>query len=158
MLIVRDNLLSSEKCGGIIAEYADATMRGDLCQDTAFKDDAIISTVHGIVESAMGVSLITDYAAYTRVLPGGSHGLHADGVKLDGTPNHTPFRIATAMLYLNDGDVDFAGGRLCFPILDRKIVPKAGRLVGFLCDLEHQHEVEAVYGGVRHGLGFWFMT
>jgi predicted 2-oxoglutarate/Fe(II)-dependent dioxygenase YbiX len=97
-----------------------------------------------------------DYVAYTRVLAGGSHVLHADGVKLDGTPNHTPRRVASAMLYLSDGETDFTGGLLRFPMLGMEIVPHPGLLVGFLTTLEHQHEVTLVTSGVRDAIAMWF--
>jgi hypothetical protein len=68
-----------------------------------------------------------DYTVYTALYLSGSHELHADGFKLDGTPNHAPWRVLSAMLYLNDGGSvaagDFDGGELTFPRLNRRVEP-----------------------------------
>jgi predicted 2-oxoglutarate/Fe(II)-dependent dioxygenase YbiX len=100
--------------------------------------------------------LFIDYCAYTRIRPGGSHPLHADAVALDGTPNHTPHRIASAMLYLSDSEIDFEGGTLRFPKLGIEVLPRIGLLVGFLTNLEYQHEVPPVTAGVRDAVAMWF--
>ena len=97
-----------------------------------------------------------DYVAYTVMLAGASHTLHADAVKdAAGTPNHTPHRVATAMLYLG-GPADFAGGQILFPGLGVAVEPRPGTLVAFLCDWRHRHQVERVTRGERHALALWF--
>lgn len=100
--------------------------------------------------------LVADYTAYTRAYLGGAHTLHADAVNLDGSPNHTPWRVASAMLYLNDGDKDFAGGVIEFPKRDLAVVPKPGHLVAFTCGLDNQHLVTPVVTGVRDAIAFYF--
>lgn len=97
-----------------------------------------------------------DYVAYTRAIVGGRHPLHADAMKLDGTPNHTPKRMASAMLYLSDGEKEFSGGVLRFPRLPQDVIPRAGLLVGFLTTLDYQHEVTPVTRGVRDAIALWF--
>lgn len=97
-----------------------------------------------------------DYTAYTRLLPGGSHVLHADAVKLDGTPNHCPWRVLTAMIYLSDHGADFEGGELNFPKLGVRIEPKPGLLVGFLDTVDYQHEVFTLTRGVRDAIAIWY--
>lgn len=99
-----------------------------------------------------------DYTAYTRVYPGGSHVLHADAVKLDGSPNHTPWRVLSAMLYLTEAGKDFDGGELVFPALAETVTPRPGLLVGFQDTLEFRHEVPAVTRGLREAIAMWFTT
>ena len=100
--------------------------------------------------------LCIDYCAYSRLMPGGLHPLHADAVTLAGAPNHTPNRIASAMLFLSDGETDFRGGTLRFPRLEIEITPRPGLLVGFLTDLRYQHEVRPVTAGLRDAIAIWF--
>jgi predicted 2-oxoglutarate/Fe(II)-dependent dioxygenase YbiX len=100
--------------------------------------------------------LFADYTAFKCEYEGGAHAPHADNVTSSGQPNHTHWREATAMLYLNDGETDFQGGRIRFVRLGREVVPKPGLLVGFGCGLHFEHEVTAVAHGKRYGLGFWF--
>jgi len=180
-ILVLENIISPGDCQRLVDVYNHGlAMRafepgGADCQDTPLRKvlngkfvlpseeldpvdlRAILETVGRRLEDHFGLPrLYPDYTAYTTVLEGGSHILHADAVKLDGTPNHTPDRVATVMLYLNDGTKDFAGGLLVFPKLHREIVPRAGRLVGFMCGLEHMHEVTKVEWGVRHSIAIWF--
>jgi hypothetical protein len=100
--------------------------------------------------------LLADYTAFKCEHVGGAHPLHADNVTASGQPNHTYWRDATAMLYLNDGDRDFSGGRIRFSRLGREITPKPGLLVGFGCGLDFEHEVTPILAGRRYGIGFWF--
>lgn len=100
--------------------------------------------------------LYCDYAAAAQSLEGMAHERHADAVTLNGFPNHTPWRVVTAMLYLNDFGTDFTGGQLHFPHIGKVIDPVAGRLVGFRCDAVHTHEVPMIQSGVRRALAFWF--
>jgi predicted 2-oxoglutarate/Fe(II)-dependent dioxygenase YbiX len=98
-----------------------------------------------------------DYAAASQSTQGMSHQRHADAVTLTGEPNHTPWRVVTAMLYLNDYGADFTGGgELHFPNIDQTVIPRAGRLVGFRCDAIHTHEVPQIQTGSRRALAFWF--
>jgi predicted 2-oxoglutarate/Fe(II)-dependent dioxygenase YbiX len=101
-------------------------------------------------------TIYCDYAAASQSTPGMSHQRHADAVTLDGEPNHTSWRLVTAMLYLNDCGTDFTGGELHFPLLPQTVIPKAGRLVGFRCDAIHTHEVPQIQTGTRRALAFWF--
>jgi predicted 2-oxoglutarate/Fe(II)-dependent dioxygenase YbiX len=97
-----------------------------------------------------------DYCAYTRMPPGTSHPLHADAVTLDGRPNHTPLRVASAMVYLSESEVDFSGGAVLFPKLGVKVRPRIGLLAGFLTSREYQHAVPPVTAGVRDAVAIWF--
>lgn len=102
--------------------------------------------------------LKTDYVVFSRMYPGGFHKLHADATTLEGKDNHCPWRVATAMLYLGEWWTDFTGGELIFPVMGTRIKAKPGMLVGFLCGLDHQHEVPEVESGVRDSIAFWFRT
>lgn len=100
--------------------------------------------------------LYADLVVLTASDPGMSHILHADSETLEGTPNHTSWRVVTAMLYLNTKGVDFEGGDIAFPRIDRVLAPKAGRMVGFRCDGIHAHEVPPVTSGIRRAVAVWF--
>lgn len=115
--------------------------------------------------------LYADYVAASKMTKGMSHARHADSVTRSGTPNHTPWRLVTAMLYLNDmgiepesesdeyvRDGEFIGGQLVFPNLERVIEPKTNLLVGFRCDQWHTHEVWPVELGVRRAIAVWYST
>lgn len=101
--------------------------------------------------------LMLDYAAYTRMVPGGQHRLHADAVKEDGTPNHTPWRVVSAVLYLGTSGVDFDGGEIDFPGADERIAPVAGLLIGFTTGWDFRHQVLPVVSGTRDAIIFWYM-
>lgn len=58
-----------------------------------------------------------------RYAPGQQYRLHSDA--LPGAANQ---RIATAIIYLNDG---FAGGETAFPDLGIRVVPRAGDMLAF---------------------------
>lgn len=102
--------------------------------------------------------LVCDYLAASQSLPGMGHVEHADAVTPAGDPNHTPWRLVTAMLYLNTHGADFTGGELVFPRLNQSVYPVAGRLVGFRCDAVHTHSVPAVESGTRRAVAAWFTT
>lgn len=169
MLLKLLPFLSPADCDRLREIYADGLAAGRFApRDSGHKTDVALSAVTsdllylGLADRVAKKlrahyptlpPLALDYAAYTRVRPGGRHTLHADAVKLDGVPNHTPHRIASAMLYLSNG---FSGGVLRFPRLGEEIVPTPGLLVGFLTGLDHQHEVTEVAGGDRDAVAFWF--
>jgi hypothetical protein len=102
-----------------------------------------------------------DYAALATIGPDHArdqHPLHADNQTLDGSPNHTPHRVVSALLYLNEQGVDFEGGTITFPNVDPpvEIHPKPGTLVGFRADLAHAHVVDPVTSGHRKAIAWWF--
>jgi hypothetical protein len=165
-----EHYLSPAACLALREEYNDGLRRGCFaprgmaCTDIALSrvtsNDALARLHLDVGERIRShfklPELRLDYCAYTRIRPGGSHVLHADGVTLEGGPNHTPDRVATAMLFLSDGEVDFEGGTLRFPIVGMEITPRIGLLVGFLSSLEYQHEVPSVTAGARDALAMWF--
>lgn len=120
--------------------------------------DAIVHRTSDALAGHFGITepLFCDYAAASMMTPGMSHTQHADNETADGHPNHTAWRIVTAMLYLNDNPRDFEGGELVFPRIGQTVTPKPGLLVGFRCDGVHTHEVAPVILGVRRALAMWF--
>jgi hypothetical protein len=84
---------------------------------------------------------------------------HADNESCndDGvwTPNHTSYHHCAAQLYLNNCGIDYEGGLLRFPSFEQEIIPKAGMLVGFMCDRNYQHEVTPIQHGRRYAISIW---
>lgn len=92
-------------------------------------------------------------AAYLAKLPeGGRHPMHRDNCMGDGTPNHTPQRDYSALIYLNSV---FEGGEIVFPSRGT-LKPKTGMLIAFPSGKDYPHEVLAVTKGVRYSLPLWF--
>jgi hypothetical protein len=174
-LLVLESFISPDDCHKLIDAYDKGiasgriTPRGtnvrDLSLSLVVADHAGLSEWARKVRDRIGhlladhldlPGLFADYTAFKCEHEGGAHVLHADNVTASGQPNHTYWREATAMLYLNDGQSDFKGGRLRFVRLHKEIIPKPGLLVGFGCGLDFEHEVTSVRSGTRYGVGFWF--
>lgn len=97
---------------------------------------------------------------YQLLLPGASNELHADAMKLDGTPiqpDGTPDELEwSGLLYLNTHGEDFTGGLIDWPEFDLVYEPKAGDLVIFKGDVEHRHGVSEVLSGERKNVVFFW--
>lgn len=177
---VRQNFLTPETCFSLLAQYHTAVLRGELSppkrkttavplRDVAARvrlpqccgvPDLDLRVLRDNVVTLMSrewgfPGLLPDFTAYTTVAKGGAHELHADNSKPDGSPNHTSWRAATGILYLNTGGTDFAGGEIVFPQFGLTITPKPGLLVSFPCGWEYRHQVPAVTRGERHSIAFW---
>jgi len=92
---------------------------------------------------------------------GDSHVRHSDSERFDPEAkewvgNHTPFRFATSLVYLNTCDRDYSGGEIAFPVLNQVIKPEAGLFVAFKCTHEWEHEVFTVTEGTRYVLALWY--
>jgi Rps23 Pro-64 3,4-dihydroxylase Tpa1-like proline 4-hydroxylase len=122
--------------------------------------------------------LVYDFALITEMRPGDSHVKHCDGTQLDGkTPNHTPHRTHTAMVYFNQHGEDFTGGELIVGAGNEdgmlalnprtlglgisatrnmlfKVEPTPGLVVAFTNSVPH--EVLPVLKGRRFALSCWF--
>jgi predicted 2-oxoglutarate/Fe(II)-dependent dioxygenase YbiX len=100
-----------------------------------------------------------DFTLATEMRVGDCHPAHADSESCNDagvwTPNHTSYHYGAALLYLNNSGVDYEGGLLRFPSLEREIIPQAGMLVGFMCDRNYQHEVTAIRQGKRYAISVW---
>jgi hypothetical protein len=78
---------------------------------------------------------------------------HADNAEPDGSPNYTPWRLYSGLLYLND---DYEGGQTYFTNKDIEVEPKAGRIAIFYGDLDHEHGVRQITRGERKTIvTFW---
>ncbi len=93
--------------------------------------------------------------------PGDGHTRHADNRRYDQTnhkwvPNHTPQRVITAGIYLNHCGIDFTGGELVFPALDKTFPARPGLLIAYPSDERFEHEVPPVQSGARYSILLWF--
>ena len=61
----------------------------------------------------------------------------------------------SALVYFEDGGVDFGGGALVFDD-GEAILPRRGRLVAFSSGPENGHRVARVERGARTALALWF--
>jgi hypothetical protein len=102
--------------------------------------------------------VFVDYTMFAGMNTGDRHTSHSDAERCDPQgnwgPNHTPWRWAAGLLYLNSHGQDFFGGELLFPDRNLVIRPKAGLLVGFPSTRDYVHEVNPVQG-VRCSLSVW---
>lgn len=82
---------------------------------------------------------------------------HADNAEPDGSPNYTPWRQYSGLLYLND---EYEGGRTHFTNYPEiEIEPKPGALLLFTADLDHMHGVTEITSGERKTIvSFWSET
>jgi len=139
-----------------VSAYALASAGGEICSLLGNIRTRALETVNSLYNSP----LVIEFSLATEMQKGDSHVGHADNERRtdDGTwvPNHTPFRHYTTMLYLNDGERDYRGGCLEFPLLGQRIMPRPGLLVGFRCDHKHFHAVPAIESGVRYALSMWY--
>lgn len=108
----------------------------------------------------VGIPIDLCQSSYQVMLEGAYNNLHADAVKLDGTPiqpDGTPDELEfSGLLYLNNYGEDFEGGEVEWPAFDMLYKPKAGDLVLFLGDVEHRHEVKKVLSGERKNIVFFW--
>jgi hypothetical protein len=174
VLIIED-YVRLERCRELVAAYERGMVSGRLNPRGTVVRDLYLSLVVAqdpglavwarelrdsigtLLSAHLGLSgLHPDYTAYKCTYPGGVQPLHADNVTAKGEANHTYWREATAMLYLNDGFRDFQGGMLRFSRLKTEFVPKPGLLVGFGCGLDFEHEVTPVVSGSRHTVALWY--
>lgn len=116
--------------------------------------------IKGEIARHVGVSVDLCQSSYQVMLEGAYNNLHADAVKLDGTPiqpDGTPDELEfSGLLYLNNHGEDFEGGEVEWPAFDMLYKPKAGDLVLFLGDVEHRHEVKKVLNGERKNIVFFW--
>jgi 2OG-Fe(II) oxygenase superfamily len=174
-LLVLPGFIAPEYCHKLIDVYEEGTAsariraRGTNVRDISLS--LVVAHDHELSDWARDVrdavgnlladhfdlpGLFADYTAFKCEYKGGGHRLHADNATPSGDPNHTYWREATAMLYLNDGELDFEGGRIRFARLEREVVPKPGLLVGFGCGLDFEHEVTNILSGTRYSIALWF--
>ena len=111
------------------------------------------------VEKSFGEDICLVNAFYNVMVEGAEHSLHCDNVNLDGSPLEEGVDEPnkwSAVLYLNDCEVDYSGGEIRFPNQEITIKPETGTFVYFKTDVEHPHEVLKVLSGERKCLVFFF--
>ena len=125
-----------------------------------FELGALYDDIKKQIADHVGVPVDLCQSSYQVMLEGAFNGLHADAVKLDGTPiqpDGTPDELEfSGLLYLNNYGEDFEGGEVEWPEFNLLYKPKAGDLVLFHGDVEHRHEVKKVLSGQRKNIVFFW--
>ena len=99
-------------------------------------------------------TLYPDSVHIVRWNVGQSLGEHADAFYLDGSPNYTPYRKYSSIVFLNQ---EFEGGTLQFTKGSSDVIqPEIGKLVAFTSGLQDTHKVNIVTSGTRYTLACWF--
>lgn len=103
----------------------------------------------------MGLSLIN--CNYVIMHPGAENYVHVDTTDLDGTliPESKELEYS-ALVYLNDNEVDYTGGVLSFPLQDLHLKTKRGTLVFFKGDYTRPHGVSLIESGDRKTIVLFF--
>lgn len=97
--------------------------------------------------------LVLVNAMYTLMEPDGYLELHCDACNVDGSPLDPSVEVEpnewSAVLYLNDWNIDYTGGEVVFPNQELVFTPDAGDLIYFEADVDHPHGVNKVIDGER---------
>lgn len=97
--------------------------------------------------------IYADCVQLVRWPEGSSQGVHSDSAYESGGDHPSPWRVYSAIVYLND---DYDGGNTYFPQHDLSVIPKAGSLLTFPCTLEYMHGVSEVKNRTRFTIAtFW---
>src|SRR5262249_28856842 len=78
---------------------------------------------------------------------------HVDNMEPDGSPNISPHRSFSSVLYLNDA---YEGGETYFPGHGIRIKPLPGALILFGAGPEYVHGITRVTRGMRYTYAGWF--
>lgn len=78
---------------------------------------------------------------------------HYDVCHPDGSPNYTPWRHMTAMVYLNE---DYENGQIFFPEFNLEYKPKKGAAVVFPSDINYLHGVREITEGTRYTISLFY--
>lgn len=78
---------------------------------------------------------------------------HIDNAEPDGSPNLTPWRKFSAMIYLNE---NFEGGEIYWTRIGAQLKPRKGMLVVFPSDAPFQHGVRKVTEGTRYTISSFY--
>lgn len=120
----------------------------------------LLHSVREAMEKEYGFELSLVNSSYTEFHAGAGIPMHSDSTKLDGSPfrdDGIPEELEmSAILYLNDGGVDFTGGEISFPNQGVVFTPKKGSLIHFRGDVDHKHEVAEILSGERKVLIYFY--
>ena len=174
-IFTRPNVLSPEQCRALIECFernrdACATREGDpfwsgrfIWQDAlpALEVDAIriMQQARFLAQTLLNQAVLpqrpiySDTAQLVRWHEGHELTPHADNIEPDGTPNSTPHRSFSSLIYLND---DYEGGETYFPGHGIRLKPQAGALVIFGAGPQYVHGVSRVTRGLRYTYAGWF--
>lgn len=94
-----------------------------------------------------------DTVQLVRWDPDQSLDAHTDNLEPDGTPNATPHRAASAVVYLYD---DYEGGETYFPGIGIRVKPEPGLAIAFGAGPSHVHGVTELKSGLRYMMAAWF--
>lgn len=97
--------------------------------------------------------LFSDTAQLVRWHEGLELPPHTDNIEPDGSPNSTPHRVYSSIMYLND---EYEGGETYYPGLGVRFKPEAGTLVLFGAGPEYVHGVTPIIKGLRYTYAGWF--
>lgn len=121
---------------------------------------SLLHSVRREMESHYGFEMSLVNSSYTEYREGMGIPMHSDSTKLDGSPfrdDGVPEELEmSAILYLNDGGVDFIGGDIEFPNQGMTFTPKKGSLIHFRGDLDHRHEVKPISFGARKVIIYFY--
>lgn len=112
------------------------------------------------MESHFGSEMSLVNGFYHVMQSGSRHELHCDTCNLDGSPlddsgEEEPNKWS-AVLYLNDSNVNYTGGDIKFPKQGLSYSPQSGDFVFFPADVDHPHQVEEITSGSRKCIVFFF--
>ena len=183
--MIKDSFISNEECASII-QIIERYARGEAPYQPRVRTErrteipARLLLAHGLAPQAAFLKSIRQrchseiekhFNLPHKIYPefmmlqgnyrGDGHVRHADNCRYDAklsrwVPNHTPDRIVTCGVYLNECGVDFTGGELVFPGIGKTVPPRSGLFVAYPSNEHYEHEVPAVQSGARYSILLWF--
>lgn len=139
----------------------------DACHRVLFRILRENTTLPILEEDYTGISICSNYSmAYHAdaerpfctkdrnlgIPEGSGNGGFVCPSKNEWQPNHTPTRVYTTLVYLNEG---FEGGETTMPTRNIDIKPKKGRMFGFPCSRDYIHGIRKNLG-VRMAFTSWY--
>jgi len=174
-LVQRRNVLSREQCRALIECFerqspAHAARTGSDYWDGRFiwqnslpltENDALrimqqarlVAQATAMQEFRPEQPLYSDTAQIVLWTEGIELTPHADNLEPDGSPNASPYRNYSSIIYLND---EYEGGETFFPGFGIRIKPEPGLLTIFGSGPEYVHGVTKVRSGKRYTYAGWF--
>lgn len=129
-------------------------------QEAGLLISKLLHSVRREMERHYGFEMSLVNSSYTEFREGMGIPMHSDSTKLDGSPfrdDGIPEELEmSAILYLNDGGIDFTGGDIEFPNQGVTFTPKKAALIHFRGDLEHKHEVKPIMSGSRKVIIYFY--
>lgn len=164
------NFLDKKHCDKIIHYFVNSSIRSDqnvsdFYGRTLFPndiDDSEIKRIFHILEYKVSQIAVKIYPSESHLYvehwdvvfwdTGKKMGPHADNMYPDKTPNGSPFRDYTFIIYLND---NYEGGQTYFTNENKVCIPECGKIVIFPSGLQYTHGVLEVKQGKRYTIAGW---